>query len=133
MSRSYQEVGLKPEARAWLEENVSKNDQVCPECSHVISTKLDCFSYEKRDSFYGDGPSLIVYRLKDGREIREVVQLEPWSSGPMAFFCLEYTDTKERLFQWTGREVNEVEEGLAEDNDEVVGEGLAEDDDTIVS
>lgn len=104
--RMYQEVGLKPEARKFLHENCKMlPDLVCPDCGKVISTKLDCEIYEHEDSFYDDGPNLKKYNLKDGTVAFEVVQAEPWSSGPVSFFYLEIGG--KRRFTWTEAEMRE--------------------------
>lgn len=119
--RMYQEIGLKPEACAWLEEHAARVTVVtCPHCGRIVSDTLEAEVYERRDSFYGAGPALRRYRLKDGGTVREIVQVEPRSSGPMAFFCLE-AENGTWFFPWTGKDVNEVEKGLVEDTDEVVG------------
>jgi hypothetical protein len=104
----YQEVGLKPEAEAFLSENVEmipNEDNKCPNCGHILSHKRNSVTYEKHDSFYGDGPSLQEYTLKDGTKVKEIVQAERWSSGPTAFFCLEKEDGT-RMFEWTEEEIN---------------------------
>jgi len=110
--RCYQEIGLKPEAESWLRENVWMiPNQICPHCQKVISERMDSKVYEKVDSFYNDGPHLQEYTLKDGSKVKEVVQIEPWSSGPMSFFCLQKEDGT-RMFEWTGDDVCGREEGL---------------------
>jgi len=105
--RMYQEVGLKPEAIRFIEENaVQEPDQICPYCKEVISYKPSFVVYEKVDSFYGDGPALREFKLKDGRIAREVVQAEPWSSGPVSFFCLEVDGV--RVFEWSEEEIDDL-------------------------
>jgi len=102
--RCYQEIGLKKEARDWLEKNAEKvPSQVCPKCKHIISEKENVLTTKRLDLFYGDGPLLRTIRLKDGRNVKEVLQRCPWSSGPMAFFCLEID--KQRLFEWKDKEI----------------------------
>ena len=104
--RMYQEVGLNPEAESFLAENgLKKPGAFCPNCSHILSYTLDSKVYEKKDSFYGDGPNLREINLVDGRIAREVVQTEPWSSGPVAFFCLEIDGV--RMFEWSEKEIIE--------------------------
>lgn len=116
--RIYQEIGLKKEAERWLKENIQKTTiNYCPTCKRS-DTAINEREYEHQDLFYGDGPHLKEYFLNDGRRVREVVQAEIWSSGPMVFLCLEYDD-KTRIFQWTNKEINIVEEGLCGENDEV--------------
>jgi len=105
--RCYQEIGLTEEARKWLEENAVR-DHVCPLCKRDGYEKgiLKEISEEYVNLFYGNGPNLKTYELKDGGKVCEVIQTEPWSSGPMAFLCLEKED-KTRLFEWTEEEVRE--------------------------
>jgi hypothetical protein len=111
MSRSWQFVGLKPEATAWLDENVRTVREPagkCPTCSRdgYVQCSREVISSTKHDSFYGEGPTLHVYRLKDGRKVVEVVQDEPWSSGPVTFLCLE-VDGK-RMFEWPQADIDEA-------------------------
>lgn len=106
--RCYQEVGLRSDARAFLDENANRVPGMsCPKCGEVISWKMDSICYETKESFYDDGPALQEYNLKDGRKVKEVVQAEPWSSGPMAFFCLEFEDGT-RMFEWTEEEIDDA-------------------------
>ncbi len=106
--RCYQEIGLKQEAIEWLNENANKIPaSVCPKCGEVLSIKLESKEYDFKEMFYEDGAHLREYRLKDGRIAREVVQCTQWSSGPMAFFCLDVENpdgTEERMFEWTAEE-----------------------------
>jgi len=102
----YQKVGLKPEAQSFLDEMVRRVDgSRCPHCGGVLSFKMDSRIYKKVNSFYGEGPALQEFTLKDGRKCREIIQAEPWSSGPCAFFCLEIDG--ERMFEWTYDEIQE--------------------------
>jgi hypothetical protein len=108
--RCYQHVGLTSEAEAFLSENVATEPNlICPHCSEVITTKKVVISSEEYDAFYGDGPTLPTYRLKNGEAIKEVVQAMPWSSGPMGFLCLENSKGEE-MFQWTEKEIEEESE-----------------------
>jgi len=108
--RCFQYVGLKDGAAGWLEEHVAVKDIVthrCSKCGHEDTTKVQVeLSSEHVDMFAGDGPDLITYRLKNGGTVKEVVQADPWSSGPMAFLCLELDDGT-RLFEWTDEEIQE--------------------------
>ena len=104
--RMYQEIGLKKEAVKFLHENCKKVPSlVCPDCGKIISEFLDCEVYEKRDDFCDDGPNLKKYNLKDGTVAHEIVQAEPWSSGPVAFFYLEVNG--KRRFVWSESEMRE--------------------------
>ena len=111
MSRQWNGKYLLPEAEHFLEENVIKIvDKKCPHCGGPISEKFDVISEINRDSFYDDGPTLRTMRMKDGRFVREIVQCEPWSSGPYSFICLEVSlsenfDVKETLFKWTDKQI----------------------------
>ena len=108
--RCYQEVGLKTEALIWLNENVELIDDEnmkCPHCGIAISKKRHAISTNHVDMFYGDGPELFTYKTKDGRIISEIVQTSPWSSGPMAFLCLQDDNTGEKMFEWTENEIME--------------------------
>jgi hypothetical protein len=99
MSRSHQYVGLTKEAEIFLLANVEKiADTVCHKCGEIISTKPNIINMEHVDAFYGDGPDLATYKLKDGRIAKEIVQVQPWSSGPMSFICLEIEG--QRYFEW---------------------------------
>lgn len=65
-------------------------------------------SEEHVDSFYGDGPTLHTYGASViGREVKvkEVIQAEPWSSGPVCFLCLELEDGT-RIGEWSEEEIN---------------------------
>jgi DNA-directed RNA polymerase subunit RPC12/RpoP len=104
--RCHQYIGLTEEAKKWLDENVQKiPDSQCPECGHVISTKMNSIVYSNEDQFYGDCLPLHRYKLTDGRFVAEVLQVQPWSSGPMSFLCLEIAGVRE--FQWGQDMINE--------------------------
>jgi hypothetical protein len=94
--RCHQYIGLTKEAEAFLLANVERIvDMTCPKCGEVLSTKLNILKTEHEDAFYGDGPTLSTYKLKDGRIAQEIIQESPWWSGPI---CLEI-DGK-RFFEW---------------------------------
>ena len=102
--RCFQNVGLTEEARKFLEENVKTvADIICPFCSKTITQKMDSKVYDYINMFYGDGPDLQEYKLKDGRVVKEVVQVSPWSGGPMAFLCLEI-DGKQ-VYKWKDKDI----------------------------
>ena len=97
--RCHQFVGLNKEADKFLRDNVAQIPNIiCPHCKTVISTKRKVLSTEHQDAFYGDGPTLHIYELKDGRICSEILQAQPWSSGPMSFLCLEIRGKK--MFEW---------------------------------
>jgi hypothetical protein len=104
--RMYQEIGLKPEAQEFLDDYCAVEPASrCPHCNEILTYKRKIISSVHRDSFYEDGPTLNVYLLKDGTTIKEIVQTEPWSSGPICFLCLQREDG-EKLFKWTDLEVD---------------------------
>jgi len=109
--RCYQHIGLKKEVYEWLRENVAVRDVVthkCKNCGHEdVADELVILDEEHVDMFYGDGPTLTTYRLKTGAKVKEIVQAEPWSSGPIGFLCLELDDGK-RLFEWSAEEIREM-------------------------
>lgn len=118
--RCYQAIGLKDCVSKWLDENVEKEpSEFCPHCKEVTKWKLKVVRSEHYDAFYDDGPTLNTYQLKNGHTVEEVIQIMPWSSGPMAFLCLKLDDGT-MMFEWTGKEINEVEAGLAEDTDDPI-------------
>jgi len=97
--RCHQYIGLTKKAEDFLSENVERiADMTCPKCGEVLSTKPKILATEHQDAFYEDGPTLHTYELKDGRICSEVLQVQPWSSGPMSFLCLEIQG--KRLFEW---------------------------------
>ena len=49
-------------------------------------------------------PLLYEYETIDNYKVREIIQAQPWSSGPMYFLCLE-DDTGKRMFEWTEEEI----------------------------
>lgn len=105
--RMYQEVGLKHEANEWILKNCKVEPKsFCPHCNHVLDYGLVSKVYEKKDSFYGDGPNLRIFECNDGSTVKEIVQAEPWSSGPVSFFCLQ-KENGELMFEWTIEEMGE--------------------------
>lgn len=108
--RMYQEVGLKLVAKDFLDKNVNMIvDKIttCPHCHKEVSTtmKREVISILSKDYFYENGPTLRIYRLRNGGVAKEVVQALPWSSGPVAFMCLEVDGV--RMFEWTDKEIEE--------------------------
>ena len=102
--RCTQTIGLTYAARTFLNKNVQKEvEVVCPCCGHkrggcsierVYDTKTG-----REKGMFDDGPDLMEYTLKDGSKVREIVQISPWSSGPMIFLCLE-DESGKHLFKW---------------------------------
>lgn len=104
--RTWQFHGLTGEAEVWLKENcVEVVTNCCPNCKHPLSFGPEVLSTEQIDSFYGDGPHLRSIRTKDGKLVKEVIQAEPWSSGPCTFLCLELEDGT-RIGEWSEEEID---------------------------
>jgi len=107
--RCHQFVGLTKEADQFLADNVERiPNEFCPHCNKQISDKMHVISSEHQDAFYGDGPSMRTYTLKDGRICKEILQTQPWSSGPMSFLCLEIEGVK--FFEWKHNEATRDQE-----------------------
>jgi len=70
-----------------------------PSDSHTIGLSLEEISLRKWDL-----PDWLNHNSAEGEKcIREVVQVCPWSSGPMIFTCLEIDfgkGFKQRCFEW---------------------------------
>ena len=106
--RCYQEIGLMPEAFKFLDENVLKTGcRPCPHCGKPTAEEWIVIDTKHIDMFYGDGPTLRTFILKDGSKVKEIVQAEPWSSGPCAFLCLEREDGS-RMFEWPQEEIDKA-------------------------
>ena len=103
MSRSTQFIGLSSSATQYIEENVNLIEEfiLCPHCSGKIN------SYQRKDivdekrccyGMFDEEIDLDTWKLKDGGVAREVVQVIPWSSGPVIFTCLEiYNGNNEKI------------------------------------
>jgi len=101
--RMHQYIGLNDRARKWLEKHAQKvPGSRCSHCNQVLSTILSRRVYSTDEIFY-DTLSLYEYTLTDGTVVREVLQDQPWSSGPMSFLCLEI-EGKQR-FKWSRKEI----------------------------
>jgi len=105
--REHQYIGLTEEAKLWLEEHVKKIPcVVCPKCGEVIAEKM---SSKKCGTGLGmfeeDEFNLLEYDLKsETGTIKEVIQCQPWRSGPMTFLCLELGGIN--IFQWSEEEIS---------------------------
>jgi hypothetical protein len=98
-------MGLTGEAEVFLDKNcVTIPSEKCPHCDGVIRTTKEVVFAKQHDSFYGDGPTLHTYKLKNGGTVTEVIQAEPWSSGPVCFLCLELEDGT-KICQWDEEEI----------------------------
>lgn len=117
--RMTQFIGLNQRAKDWLRDNVElikSNVVICPHCGREISHEMVENKVVDGRSCLGmfcEEISLLTYILKNGRLACEVVQAEPWSSGPMIFTHL-YIDGEEGLAEkefvgsWTGTEIEEM-------------------------
>ena len=121
--RCTQIMGLTKAAHQFLQENCATTPiNKCPTCGHttggetIKQTYKDCSDFGLCD----DGPILNEYTLKDGRKVREVIQADPWSSGPMFFLALIYVEDfvlenqlEKLLYPWSRASIeNEVDEGV---------------------
>jgi hypothetical protein len=79
---------------------------LCPECNYVISQKKSIRIYETKDAFSEDDLALFEYDLQNGDIVREFLQAQPWSSGPMSFLCLEINGKK--IFEWKDEEIDNL-------------------------
>ncbi len=113
MSRQWNGKYIHPDAEIFLEENGAKvPDLKCPNCNHTISEQYNIIFSVHHDSFYDDGPDLRTIKLKDGRIAVEIIETEPWSSGPYSFIVIDvYKDNKEvkpeRIGHWTEEEIEQ--------------------------
>lgn len=106
MSRSVSIMGLTTEAEKYLEENAAEVPSVvCPSWGHIISYTKESKVYETPDCWYGEGPQLKEYIMKDGQKIKEIIQKNIWDSGPNIFLCLE-DESGEKLFEWGEEEMH---------------------------
>ena len=113
--RCFQLRGLTAEAEAWLGAYcLHETLTVCPHCNRPLDEPevggLVVVKQEHIDSFYTDGPTLHTYAAVVGGkplDVKEVIQAEPWSSGPVCFLCLELEDGT-RIGEWPEEEINNV-------------------------
>jgi hypothetical protein len=98
--RCTQFVGLTGEARDFLDGNVNMVDsRPCPHCGKMTETEMEKIDEGRFTvGMFDEEIPLSTYRLKDGRIAREVVQADPWSSGPVIFTCLEVEGL--RIGEW---------------------------------
>lgn len=104
MSRSTQFIGLNDRAINWLKRyavriSESKSDRkrfVQCDCGEILTGMFgeDVYTPQK-------------YYLKGGGYVKEVLQCDPWSGGPMLFLCLEFPDGKiVRASYWKDEEID---------------------------
>ena len=104
--RTTQLMGLTTKAYLYLEKNVEKIPNIiCPKCKHVLTKRLDKKRHSQANGMFGEEIPLYEYTLKNGEFIHEVVQAEPWSSGPCIFLCLQ-DKTGKLLCKWPQKEID---------------------------
>lgn len=105
--RCDQHIGLKKEAREWLEKNCQMEKELCPHCKGFLSQSLKSKTYAHYSGMFSDKYPLDEYVTHHGITMREIVQASPWSSGPVFFICLEdeYGNLK---FQWSEKEIDDA-------------------------
>ena len=98
--RTWQHVGLKPEACKWLMSQVQRTpEKRCDKCNSLLEGGNTISKvYDSPEIWYGQELELHEYKLTDGSICREVIQAEPWSGGPVTFLCLELDGKK--IFKW---------------------------------
>jgi len=115
MSRSTQFIGLSPSALKFVNEKCHKEPVVtCDCCGHSkggnFITKIDRHTsgmFEEEiplTTFYMYAPSPVGEKVF---EVKEVVQCDPWSSGPMIFTHLQL-ENGEFIGSWTDEEINKM-------------------------
>jgi hypothetical protein len=114
MSRTDWFVGLNGRARKYLEENGRWGKiQTLDDEGKIIREEpwLICEMGTKYRwvSMFGDEHPLRVFPLKNGKEVYEKVQADPWASGPNFFICLVDENDKEIAESlWTDEEIEEM-------------------------
>jgi len=105
--RTDQFVGLNKKARKWLDENAETDTFLLYKNAKLANewTEPRCERYKEWEGAFGNSVPLHKYHLKDGSFALEVVQAEPWSSGPIAFTCLEKNGKRIRKSVWSERDM----------------------------
>lgn len=121
MSRTDNYIGLSPRAEEFLKNNCHEifvttireypkdreKNTILSEKS--VSVELWSEKYDKLEgAFYNSFP-LYEYYLRNGKTVIEVLQADPWSSGPCFFLCLADKDTGNPIEEtkWTEEEIEE--------------------------
>lgn len=114
MSRSDNFIGLHNKAWQYLNKNgkwgkrrlVDGRGKILEEKPELIcewDTKYTWISM-----FGGENP-LRVFPLKNGKKVYEVVQAEPWASGPCLFTCLVNEKGKKlKTTMWKDKEIWDI-------------------------
>jgi len=82
--RTDQYIGLSPRAEKFVE-------------------KMKCKQYDAFEGAFGNNFPLYRY-FKSRKKYHEIVQADPWSSGPMFFITLK----ERRDLDWTDKEIQEM-------------------------
>jgi hypothetical protein len=91
--RCTQYRGLSDAAIKFLQENAAKKViQKCPNCDYPINQNWIVEDYSYTSGMFGEEIPLKKYTLKDGTKVKEVVQADPWFSGPVIFITLQHED-----------------------------------------
>jgi hypothetical protein len=115
MSRSTQWIGLTTTATEFIEKNCYKNPVVtCECCGHSTGGEFLTRVDRHTDGMFDEKLPLHTYFMhspSDHEEtvivVKEVVQCEPWSSGPMIFTHLELPDGS-FVGSWTDSQINSM-------------------------
>ena len=105
--RYAQFIGLTTKAKELL--NSYKEQKTCLTCSHVTTPWKDNFEakyYKHIIGMFGEiEGEFHEYYLNEEFLFREIIQAEPWSSGPVIFLALEKKDGT-LIHPWTEDEIN---------------------------
>jgi len=114
--RSDQHMGLTEAARKITENRdvayVEKTTRVYPDGSQEDLLDKEVLTkpgvYDTYKGMFDEEYDLFEYRLKNGRIVREYVQAEPWSSGPVFFLALLDKETGEVVpeSRWSKEEID---------------------------
>lgn len=104
--RCTQYVGLSIESRVFLDENANRiGGGICPHCGEHSREKFETIKDGRFIcGMFNEELPLTTFRLKDGRIAMEVVQADPWSSGPVIFTCLEIDGV--RVAEWRQEDID---------------------------
>jgi hypothetical protein len=111
MSRSDSFVGLNGRAWKYLNENakwgkrrlVDERGKILEENREILCEWSTIYTWL---SMFGCENPLRVFTLKKGGKVYEVVQADPWASGPNIFTCLAYKSGKKlKKTMWKNKEI----------------------------
>jgi len=112
-----QYIGLKPEAVNYLNrEMVPVSATIDVDfATRTIESKIETLVrrevYSQINGAWQDiVANLHEYTWPSGEVCREIIQAEPWSSGPMYFLCLEITggeNAGQKIYEWTDEEMSQ--------------------------